>query len=76
MANKRIPAVVESSKCRFSDWMQGRWQRTKVENQQFIYKDEQNQFRTIRSRCIMRQSDIANDRFVVHSTTQWSVFNV
>ena len=71
--SKRIPALVESSKCRFPDWMQGRWQRTKVDNQQFIYKDEQNQFRTIRSRCVMRQSDIANDRFVVHSVTQWLV---
>ena len=69
--NKRIPPMVESSKCRFPDWMQGRWQRTKVDNQQFIYKDAQNQFRTIRSRCIQRQIDQANDRFIVHSITQW-----
>lgn len=71
--NKRIPPMVEASKCRFPDWMQGRWQRTKVDNQQFIYKDAQNQFRTIRSRCIQRQSDLANDRFIVHSITQWLV---
>ncbi|KAH7642800.1 hypothetical protein HUG17_9491 [Dermatophagoides farinae] len=70
LPNKRIPPMVEASKCRFPDWMQGRWQRTKVDNQQFIYKDAQNQFRTIRSRCIQRQSDLANDRFIVHSITQ------
>ncbi|XP_075680244.1 LOW QUALITY PROTEIN: uncharacterized protein LOC113788835 [Dermatophagoides pteronyssinus] len=70
LPNKRIPPMVESSKCRFPDWMQGRWQRTKVDNQQFIYKDAQNQFRTIRSRCIQRQIDQANDRFIVHSITQ------
>ncbi|KAF7491320.1 hypothetical protein SSS_06808 [Sarcoptes scabiei] len=67
---KRIPPIAEASKYRFPDWMQGRWQRSRVEMQQFIYRDEQNQFRTIRFRCIMRQNDIVNDRFVVHSTTQ------
>ncbi|KPM09059.1 hypothetical protein QR98_0075890, partial [Sarcoptes scabiei] len=70
---KRIPPIAEASKYRFPDWMQGRWQRSRVEMQQFIYRDEQNQFRTIRFRCIMRQNDIVNDRFVVHSTTQWFV---
>ncbi|KAI2811489.1 hypothetical protein BLOT_002666 [Blomia tropicalis] len=70
LPTKRIPAHVENSKCRFPDWTQGRWQRSKVESNHFIYKDEQNKFRTIRSRCVMRQNDTPNERFVVHSSTQ------
>lgn len=72
MPTKRIPLLVEGAKCRFPDWMQGRWQRTKVESNQFVYRDGQNQFRTVRSRCVMRANvDSPNDRFVVHSITQW-----
>lgn len=63
--------MVEGSKCRFPDWTQGRWKQSKVESNQFVYKDEHNQFRTIRSRCVMRQNDTPNERFVVHSITQW-----
>lgn len=70
---KKLPAIVESSKCRFPEWMQGKWERSKIEGSKFTFKDELNQFCTITSRCVMRQNNTPNERFIVHSTTQWYV---
>jgi hypothetical protein len=69
--NKKMPALFENSKCRFPDWMQGKWEQSLIEGNKFTFKDESNQFRTITSRCVMRQNNTPNDRFIVHSITQW-----
>ncbi|KAH9389014.1 hypothetical protein TYRP_008366 [Tyrophagus putrescentiae] len=70
LASKRRPALAESAKCHFPQWTIGKWRASEVERTEFIYKDEHNQFRTTRSKCIMRQNDTPNERFIVHTATQ------
>lgn len=63
--------ITESIKCRFPDWTQGKWDRSRIDGNQFKFKDVVNNYRTLTSKCIMRQSNTPNDRFIVHSSTQW-----
>uniref|UniRef100_T1L666 Uncharacterized protein n=1 Tax=Tetranychus urticae TaxID=32264 RepID=T1L666_TETUR len=62
--------ITESIKCRFPDWTQGKWDRSRIDGNQFKFKDVVNNYRTLTSKCIMRQSNTPNDRFIVHSSTQ------
>lgn len=62
-------SLVETSRCRFPDWTQGRWERVRVEGNTFTFKDEVlTNFRAVTSSCIMRQNNSPHDRFVVLST--------
>ncbi|CAG2112018.1 unnamed protein product, partial [Medioppia subpectinata] len=70
VANKPLPLLAVNSKCRFPDWMQGKWQQSNIDGNRLVFQDETNQFRTITSRCIMRQNNTPNERFIVHSVTQ------
>lgn len=76
MNPKLLSVQSERAKCRFPEWTQGKWDRVKIEGNLFKFKDIANQYRTLTSKCIMRQTDTPNDRFIIQSTTQWLVLNL
>ncbi|RWS03145.1 hypothetical protein B4U79_08850, partial [Dinothrombium tinctorium] len=43
---KSFPTHVETSKCRFPEWSQGKWDRTKIDGNTLKFKDQLTQFRT------------------------------
>lgn len=65
------PPQVEASKCRFPDWTQAKWERAKIDGNSFIFRDEANHYQTLTSKCVMRQNNTPNDRFIVYSVSQW-----
>lgn len=67
VAERSLPAEVESAKCRFPDWSQGPWERVRVEEGTLVFRDTQR-FVTLTARCVARQS--SNDLLVVHGVTQ------
>jgi len=69
-ANIPFPSFVDESMCRFPEWTQSKWESSTVEGNTFTFKDEHNNYQTLTSKCIMRQTSTSNDRFVVYSQTQ------
>lgn len=65
-----FPDIVERSKCRFPEWSQAKWESSKVDGNTFVFKDRQNNFQTLTSKCIMRQTSTANERYVVFTRSQ------
>ena len=65
-----FPDFVEASKCRFPDWTQATWEDSKIRGNTFVYKDEEHNYQTVTSKCVMRQTSTSNERFVVYSKTQ------
>ncbi|RWS26210.1 hypothetical protein B4U80_05905 [Leptotrombidium deliense] len=68
---KTAVSLSETSKCRFPEWSQGKWENTKIEGNTLKFKDQLTQFRTLASKCISRQNNTPNDRFIVQISTQW-----
>ena len=69
----------EGAKCRFPDWTQAKWESGKIDGSVFLFKDEGNNYQTLTSKCITRQTpypSTSNDRYIIHSTTQWYVLHV
>ncbi|XP_042145363.1 uncharacterized protein LOC8051363 isoform X3 [Ixodes scapularis] len=68
VAERSLPAEVESAKCRFPDWSQGPWDRVSVQGGTFVFRDTQR-FVTLTARCVARQSG-SGDLLAVHGVTQ------
>lgn len=68
VAERSLPADVESAKCRFPDWSQGPWDRVNVQGGTFVFRDTQR-FVTLTARCVARQSS-SGDLLAVHGVTQ------
>lgn len=69
--SRSMTSQYDTVKCRFPEWTQGKWEKARVEGNIFKFRDAANNFRTLTSKCIMRQPNTSNDRFVIQSTTQW-----
>lgn len=69
--SNQVPSVVESSKCRFPDWTQAKWDSVRVDGSMFVYKQkDETKFTVLTSKCILRQANTPNDRFVVYTQSQ------
>jgi len=70
LSSSPFPDIVERSKCRFPEWSQAKWESSKVDGNTFVFKDRQNNFQILTSKCIMRQTSTANERYVVFTRSQ------
>ncbi|XP_023230618.1 uncharacterized protein LOC111630705 [Centruroides sculpturatus] len=69
LPNRSLPTQVETSRCKFPEWIQGQWEHIKVEGKIFTFRDSVH-FQTVSARCIRRQNNTPNERYVVYTVTQ------
>lgn len=64
-----LPPIVERAQCTFPEFTQGPWgDQVNIDEGTMIMRDPKNDFSTQTIRCLLQGQD---DRFPVHSISQW-----